>query len=282
MAKKLLCMVALLLAVVFLLASCDNSDNSPSTPENPTHTHAYGEWEIQKAATCTAEGSKDRYCSCGEKQTASISATGHSYGGWTTVKEASTTETGLKERTCSCGEKETQVIEKITVLKTVSSNEWKSAFNNFGRGDFSEIVIDIDERVTEVLDNEVYGFDITVTADFQTGKFYMSGIYFWNDEIDEIDDDSESFEEGGTSFGEFVCTDWMREFWYEIEDLSDVGYSRFTYDSASASYHQRMEIDDVLCDVNIHFENGRVTKISIANATSGDVSLNSTYTYTYN
>lgn len=284
MAKKFFSALALVLALVCVFALCDDNgdDSTPITPENPTHTHAYGEWEIQKAATCTSEGSKDRYCSCGEKQTASISATGHSFGGWTTVKEASTTETGLKERTCSCGEKETQVVEKITVLKTVSSNEWKSAFNNFGRGDFSEIVIDIDERVTEVLDDEVYGCDMTVTADFQTGKFYMSGIYFCNDEIYEIDDDSESFEEGGNSFGEFVCGDWMGEFWYEIEDLSDVGYSSFTYDSASASYHQRMEMDNVLCDVNIHFENGRITKISIVNATSGDVTLNSTYTYTYN
>ena len=281
MAKKCLSIFLLLLALVCVFASCD-SEETPSTPENPTHTHAYGEWETTKKATCTAEGSKERYCTCGEKQTASISATEHSFGGWTTVKEANTTETGLKERTCSCGEKESQVIEKITVLKTVSSNEWKSAFNNFGRGDFSEIVIDIDERVTEVLDDEVYGCDMTVTADFQTGKIYMSGIFFWNDEIDEIDDDSESFEEGGNSFGEFVCTDWMKEFWWEIEDLSDVGYSRFTYDSASASYHQRMEIDDVLCDVNIYFENGRITKISIVNAASGDVTLNSTYTYTYN
>ena len=281
MAKKLLCIVALLFAVVFLLASCDDGDDAPSTPENPTHIHSYGEWEIQKAATCTTEGSKDRYCSCGEKQTASISATGHSFGGWTTVKEATTTETGLKERTCSCGEKETQVIEKITVSQTISSNEWKSAFNNFGRGDFSEIVIDIDERVTEVLDDEIYGYDIKMTADFQTGIIYMNGIYFWNDEITEIDN-SEPFEDGGISFGEFVYADWMREFWSEIEDLSDVGYSRFTYDSASASYHHRMEMDDVLCDINIYFDNGRITKISIVNATSGDITLNSTCTYTYN
>lgn len=281
MAKKLLCVVVLLLTMVFVFASCDNGDSTPNTPENPTHTHAYDGWEIQKAATCTTEGSKDRYCSCGEKQTASIPATGHSFGDWTTVKEASTTETGLKERACSCGEKETQVIEKITILKTVSSNEWESAFNNFGRGDFSKIVIDVDEKVTEVLDEEVYGFDMTVTADFQTGKAYMSGTYFWNDETNEIDE-SESFEEGGNSFGEFVCTDWMREFWYEIKDLSDVGYSQFTYDNASASYHQEIEVEDVLCDVNIHFENGRITKISIVNAASGDVTLNSTYTFTYN
>jgi hypothetical protein len=43
-----------------------------------------------------------------------------------------------------------------------------------------------------------------------------------------------------------------------------------------------LEIDDVLCDVNIYFENGRIKKISVVSATNSDVTLNSTYTYTYN
>lgn len=263
-------------------STTDNVTDGTTEPETEAHVHSFGEWTTVKEATCTEKGEQERVCNCGEKETQSIDMIAHTFGDWQIVKESSYTEEGIKARYCSCGEKESEVIEKITILKTVSSNEWKSAFNNFGRGDFSAIMIDVDERVTEVLDDEVYGWDMMVTADFKTGKFYMSGIYFWNDEIEEIDDDSESFEEGGISFGEFICTDWMREFWYEIEDLSDVGYSRFTYDSVSASYHQRMEVDDVLCDVNIYFENGRITQVSMVNATSGDVTLNSTYTYTYN
>ena len=79
MLKKRLCIVALLLAVVFLLASCNNGDITPNTSENSAHTHTYGEWEIQKAANCTEEGIKERYCSCGEKQTAKIAKTEHNY-----------------------------------------------------------------------------------------------------------------------------------------------------------------------------------------------------------
>ena len=125
MKKKILCIVALLLAVVFLLASCDNGDNASSTPENSTHTHAYGEWETKKAATCTAEGSKERYCSCGEKQTASISATGHSFGGWVTVTPASALAEGSEARTCVCGVKETRAIPKTNEALT---NEQKGEY----------------------------------------------------------------------------------------------------------------------------------------------------------
>jgi len=277
MAKKFLCVLLVILALVLAFVACDSED----TPDTPTHTHAYGEWETVKAASCTVEGSKERYCTCGEKQTATISATGHSFGSWVTVKEASTSETGSKERVCSCGEKETQVIEKITVLKTVSASDWNTAFNNFGRGDFSTIIIDVSETATEVLDDEVYGFDMTVTADFQNGTIDMNGIYFWNDEEDEINE-QEHFEAGGNSFGEFVCTDWMREFWYEIKNLSDKGYSQFSYDTVSESYHGQTEIDSVLCDVNVYFEDGRIVKVSVVSAESGNITLNSVYTYTYN
>lgn len=69
-----------MLALVCVLASCkDNKDETPNTNETPTHTHAFGEWETTKAASCTAEGTKERYCTCGEKQTATISQTEHNY-----------------------------------------------------------------------------------------------------------------------------------------------------------------------------------------------------------
>ena len=74
------------------------------------HTHAYGEWETTKAATCTVDGNKVRSCECGEQQTQSIAAMGHEYGEWSVVKEASCTEAGSKERICKCGDTQTQSI----------------------------------------------------------------------------------------------------------------------------------------------------------------------------
>lgn len=77
------------------------------TKEEETHTHSFGAWTVVSEATCTADGRKERVCTCGEKETESIPATGHSYGGWTTVKEATCGEAGEKQRVCSsCGHTE--------------------------------------------------------------------------------------------------------------------------------------------------------------------------------
>ena len=43
--------------------------------------HNYGEWEVEKEATCTAEGKKARICErCADVEEASIPALGHNYG----------------------------------------------------------------------------------------------------------------------------------------------------------------------------------------------------------
>ena len=42
-----------------------------------SHTHKFGTWKTVKKATCTVKGTKERTCSCGKKETKSISATGH-------------------------------------------------------------------------------------------------------------------------------------------------------------------------------------------------------------
>ena len=41
------------------------------------HEHSFGEWTVTKEATCTEEGSKERVCECGEKETEVIAALGH-------------------------------------------------------------------------------------------------------------------------------------------------------------------------------------------------------------
>lgn len=41
------------------------------------HTHAYGDWEIVVAATCTTAGQKRRSCPCGASETEEIPALGH-------------------------------------------------------------------------------------------------------------------------------------------------------------------------------------------------------------
>ena len=84
---KLLTLVSLLAVLALLFASCDQVEQILGN----THTHEFAEWETTKNADCTTDGEKVRYCSCGEKQTSSISATGHDYD------EGVCTECGAKE-----------------------------------------------------------------------------------------------------------------------------------------------------------------------------------------
>lgn len=61
---------AVMLVSLFMLAACGD----------PEHEHAWGEWTTVKEATCLEDGSKERVCECGEKQTETIKALGHKWG----------------------------------------------------------------------------------------------------------------------------------------------------------------------------------------------------------
>ena len=60
-------LVAVIIALVLILGGKDG------------HTCSFGEWTVVADATCTEAGSKERVCSCGEKQTESIPAKGHDW-----------------------------------------------------------------------------------------------------------------------------------------------------------------------------------------------------------
>lgn len=75
------------------------------------HSCEFGEWTVTKQPTCTQDGSRERVCECGEKETEVVPATGHSYGDWTAVKDATCTEDGLELRFCGCGVTESRVID---------------------------------------------------------------------------------------------------------------------------------------------------------------------------
>ena len=65
--SKKVSVVALMLVFVMILSSC-----------SLFHKHSFGEWEVEKEATCTESGIKKRSCSsCDEVQTESIAAKGH-------------------------------------------------------------------------------------------------------------------------------------------------------------------------------------------------------------
>lgn len=127
-------MLALLVISLTMFVICSCSDEIPSdsivttrpmeainvdASTNP-HTHQFTEWSIVECASCTANGLKERYCSCGEKEQETIDATGHNYTQWEVVAEAGCITTGLKERYCSCGEKEQETIEPLGHAKAIA------------------------------------------------------------------------------------------------------------------------------------------------------------------
>ncbi len=61
--------IAIVIALVLGLGGNDNSE----------HTCSFGEWTVVAEADCTRDGSKERVCSCGEKESQVIPATGHDW-----------------------------------------------------------------------------------------------------------------------------------------------------------------------------------------------------------
>ena len=114
MAKKLLIIAALMLALALALASCGDEGNS-SASENSHMYHDFGEWITSTSPTCTEEGLEVCYCTgCDFKQEQTIPATGHSYGyysSWNTVTEATCASKGLEEYVCPICETVTETRE---------------------------------------------------------------------------------------------------------------------------------------------------------------------------
>ena len=101
--KKIILVLALTLAMVFAFTSCELlEDIIPFIPGGDEHVHAFGEWEVKTAPTCTEAGVEHRVCECNEEETREIAATGHSYE--SVVTAPTCTEGGYTTYTCSCGD----------------------------------------------------------------------------------------------------------------------------------------------------------------------------------
>ena len=78
--------------------------------------HSWNEkYTVDKAATCTEEGSKSKHCSVcdiiDETTVRAILKKDHAYGNWTVTKDVTCTEDGSREKVCAdCGDKVTETI----------------------------------------------------------------------------------------------------------------------------------------------------------------------------
>ena len=186
---KLVKGIVFIIALICVLSSCNNNSTSDTNTDTLPHTHSYSEWEITKPASCTQEGSKERYCSCGEKQAAVISITEHIYSEWETVKEATFSEKGLETRRCECGKTETRdIAKKASETKTLTSTECLNELNAIYLNSFSQKNVWFEENEWVYAryndGTESYAFFASEKNGTTKNKWYgqISGTYYYLEE----------------------------------------------------------------------------------------------------
>ena len=104
--------LALVILLATLVASCLVMSACDTNGSTPDHLCEFGEWTVTEQPTCTEVGERERYCSCREKQTSSLAATGHSYTH--VVTDPTCTEQGFTTHTCACGDSYVDTYVKVT------------------------------------------------------------------------------------------------------------------------------------------------------------------------
>ena len=79
--------------------TCSRCYNSYTGNNTSAKGHSYGSWKVRKAATCTANGTEYRTCSCGAEETRTTSALGHNYT--SAITNPTCTSGGYTTYTCS-------------------------------------------------------------------------------------------------------------------------------------------------------------------------------------
>lgn len=164
--KKILPIILVVLSLLF--SACGKEASRDSEPET-THIHEFSEWIVEKNATCSDEGLKERVCACGEKETETIPATGkHNYVGKVT-KEATVTEEGIKTYTCSvCGAQYEETIEKVP-------GNWEILYYQDEFGDWTSDAFVVGTFYGKFSNSVTSGSDLTVYVYLDKSSKY---VYF--------------------------------------------------------------------------------------------------------
>lgn len=178
-----------------------------------SHTHSYTA-KVTKEATCTTEGERIYTCTCGDRYTETIPATGHSESAWIIDKAATATENGSKHTECTtCG----KVIKTEVIPATGEVSDKK------------ETVI-----FTGSAKTSGWGQAITLSTTKEGGSFDSSVI--------EKDGYFEVQFKGGTDKAEIILqswsggADWARNSPTEVTENDGIVYAKYSYDDVAAAF----------------------------------------------
>ena len=178
-----------------------------------SHTHSYTA-KVTKEATCTTQGERIYTCTCGDRYTETIPATGHSESAWIIDKAATATENGSKHTECTtCG----KVIKTEVIPATGEVSDKK------------ETVI-----FTGSAKTSGWGQAITLSTTKEGGSFDSSVI--------EKDGYFEVQFKGGTDKAEIILqswsggADWARVSPTEVTEKDGIVYAKYSYDDVAAAF----------------------------------------------
>lgn len=192
-----------------------SSDTFALTVKNvkSSHTHSYTE-KVTKEATCTTEGERIYTCTCGDRYTETIPATGHSESAWIIDKAATAIENGSKHTECTtCG----KVIKTEVIPATGEVSDRK------------ETVI-----FTGSAKTSGWGQAITLSTTKEGGSFDSSII--------EKDGYFEVQFKGDTDKAEVILqswsggADWARVSPTEVTEKDGIVYAKYSYDDVAAAF----------------------------------------------
>ena len=178
------------------------------TVAEPKHTHDYNE-EVKNSyvlETCGKDGSKVMACSCGDKETVVIKATGkHTWGDWDIVLEATDTENGKKVRICEvCKKEETKEYKKSDENTNTNTN----INTNTTQGDGNNTVGN--NTVTNTVPDKPTHTHTWEEVSQDKATCTQNGIIYYkcsDSTCSETKEDKESLKANGHTYVDGICTE---------------------------------------------------------------------------